>query len=116
MLPPVLNHGKVSADHDLRNGAGDRRWLMVVEDQGADYSGEAVNPRFLSLFEIALGYGRRYQATHRIFAVHDQFPCTWTCRLRPGSNSGWKAPAIASWMGSRQRNAVLLSRREWKDG
>jgi hypothetical protein len=38
---------------------------MVVEDQGGDYSGEAVNPRFLSLFENALGYGRRYQVMHR---------------------------------------------------
>ena len=42
--------------------AGDRRWLMIVEGQGGDYAGEAVNPRFLSLFETALGYGRRYQA------------------------------------------------------
>ena len=35
---------------------------MIVEGQGGDYAGEAVNPRFLSLFENALGYGRRYQA------------------------------------------------------
>ena len=46
--------------------AGDRRWLMTVEGTGADYSGEAVNPRYLSLFEIALGYGKRYRGATRL--------------------------------------------------
>ena len=41
--------------------AGDRRWLAIVEGRAADYHGEAVNPKFLSMAEIALGYAKRYQ-------------------------------------------------------
>ena len=33
---------------------------MTVEGMGQDYSGEAVNPKYLSLFEVMLGYGRRH--------------------------------------------------------
>ena len=67
--PNVSGHSR--GQHD---GAGDRRWLMIVEDQGGDYSGEAVNPRFLSLFENALGYGRRHQARRRIITYQWQCP------------------------------------------
>jgi hypothetical protein len=30
--------------------------MLVLEGQGSDYHGEAVNPANLSLFELALGY------------------------------------------------------------
>lgn len=36
--------------------------MLVLEGQGADYHGEAVNPRNLSLLELALGYHRAYTA------------------------------------------------------
>lgn len=43
---------------DLREG--DRRWLAILDGHHDAYTGEAVNPRYLSLFERLLGYGRRY--------------------------------------------------------
>ncbi len=42
--------------------AGDRRWMLVLEGQGQDYHGEAVNPKHLSTLEQLLGYGRAYAA------------------------------------------------------
>jgi hypothetical protein len=44
----------------LAHSAGDRRWLAILEGRVSDYHGEAVNPKFLSVFETILGYGRRY--------------------------------------------------------
>ncbi|KAL0027711.1 hypothetical protein WJX79_010856 [Trebouxia sp. C0005] len=44
---------------DLREG--DRRWIKNVEGKGNAYYGEAINPRYLSVFErYILGYGRNY--------------------------------------------------------
>ncbi len=40
------------------SGAGDKRWMLVVEGQGDDYSGPAVDPRHLSLWENLVGIGR----------------------------------------------------------
>ena len=74
-LQPHGTHVMPTQQSNPAPTAGDRRWLMIVEGQGSDYAGEAVNPRFLSLFEIALGYGRRYQARaatfHRIATSRD---------------------------------------------
>ena len=42
---------------------------MTVEGTGDDYSGAAVNPKYLSLFEIMLGYGRRYNRAAGRFQV-----------------------------------------------
>ena len=39
---------------------------MTVEGTGDDYTGMAVNPKYLSLFEIVLGYGRRYRGAGRV--------------------------------------------------
>lgn len=44
---------------DLREG--DRRWIKNVEGKGNAYYGEAINPRYLSVFErYILGCGRNY--------------------------------------------------------
>lgn len=40
-----------------------------MEGTGDDYSGEAVNPKYLSLLEIMLGYGRRYNRAAGRFQV-----------------------------------------------
>lgn len=42
--------------------AGDKRWMLVVEGQGGDYRGPAVEPRHLSLFENLVGLGRAHGA------------------------------------------------------
>ncbi len=41
---------------------GDLRWQALVEGGPGSYTGEAVNPRHLSLLERALGYGKPYVA------------------------------------------------------
>ena len=46
---------------DLREG--DKRWLAILDGKHAQYSGEAVNPKHLSLFERLLGYGKLYDPT-----------------------------------------------------
>jgi hypothetical protein len=45
---------------DLREG--DKRWLAVLEGMHDEYDGEAVNPRYLSLLERWMGYGKAYAA------------------------------------------------------
>jgi len=45
---------------DLREG--DKRWLAILDGKHDAYTGEAVNPRHLSLVEKLLGYGKRYHA------------------------------------------------------
>ena len=45
---------------DLREG--DKRWLAIIDDKMDTYSGEAVNPKHLSLVERMLGYGKYYKA------------------------------------------------------
>lgn len=44
---------------DLREG--DRRWLAILDGHHDIYHGEAVNPRYLSVFERLLGYGKNYR-------------------------------------------------------
>ncbi|GIL71055.1 hypothetical protein Vretifemale_1695 [Volvox reticuliferus] len=44
---------------DLREG--DRRWLAILDGNHGYYHGEAVNPKYLSIFERMLGYGRNYR-------------------------------------------------------
>ena len=44
---------------DLREG--DKRWLAILDGNHDGYSGEAVNPKHLSLFERMLGYGKLYR-------------------------------------------------------
>ncbi|EFJ43350.1 proton/phosphate symporter [Volvox carteri f. nagariensis] len=44
---------------DLREG--DRRWLAILDGHHDYYHGEAVNPRYLSVVERMLGYGRLYR-------------------------------------------------------
>ena len=39
---------------------------MMVEGTERDYCGEAINPKHLSLFEVMLGYGRRYCEAARL--------------------------------------------------
>ena len=46
---------------DLRDG--DKRWLAILDGKHASYTGEAVNPKYLSLVERLLGYGKRYNAS-----------------------------------------------------
>jgi len=43
---------------DLREG--DKRWLAVLDGKHSAYTGPAVNPKHLSLFERFLGYGKLY--------------------------------------------------------
>ncbi len=44
---------------DLREG--DRRWLAIISGHHDAYTGEAVNPRYLSVFERSvLRHGRNY--------------------------------------------------------
>jgi hypothetical protein len=49
-------HGGMFKRSSICCATGDRRWMLVLEGQGSDYHGEAVNPANLSLFELALGY------------------------------------------------------------
>jgi MFS family permease len=44
---------------DLREG--DKRWLAILDNR--PYTGEAVNPSHLSLFERLIGYGRAYNSS-----------------------------------------------------
>ena len=46
---------------DLREG--DKRWLAFLDGKPESYTGEAVNPKHLSIFERMLGYGKSYHAT-----------------------------------------------------
>lgn len=41
---------------------GDLRWQALLEGRPGGYTGEAANPRHLSLLERALGYGKPYVA------------------------------------------------------
>lgn len=43
---------------DLKEG--DKRWLAIVSGNDTVYEGEAVNPKYLSLIERWLGYGKLY--------------------------------------------------------
>ena len=45
---------------DLREG--DKRWLAIIDGKMDVYTGEAVNPKHLSLMERILGYGKYYKA------------------------------------------------------
>lgn len=45
---------------DLREG--DKRWLAILDGRGDTYTGEAVNPKHLSMLENFMGYGKTYQA------------------------------------------------------
>jgi len=45
---------------DLREG--DKRWLAVLDGKHSAYTGPAVDPKHLSLFERMLGYGRQYKS------------------------------------------------------
>jgi len=44
---------------DLREG--DKRWLAILDGKHDSYSGEAVNPKHLSIWERMVGYGKLYQ-------------------------------------------------------
>ncbi|GLI58503.1 hypothetical protein VaNZ11_000236 [Volvox africanus] len=44
---------------DLREG--DRRWLAILDGHHEYYHGEAVNPKYLSIIERVIGYGRNYR-------------------------------------------------------
>ena len=47
---------------DLSLEENDKRWEFVVHGNAEEYVGEAVNPKFLSRFEIAfLDVGKRYR-------------------------------------------------------
>ncbi|GLC45588.1 hypothetical protein PLESTB_000874300 [Pleodorina starrii] len=79
---------------DLREG--DRRWLAILDGHHDAYHGEAVNPRYLSVFERMLGYGKLYRTqseAEQIVAYKDAPKAVELTATTTGNGKG-DAPAL----------------------